>query len=270
VSEELAFEQVLRQGRAVDLDKRTTRAAAGLVHRAGHQLLARAAFALYQDRRLAAGHIRHQVEQFAHLGIPAHEAAEPVTGTQLLAQGGHLGHVTQYQRNAQRRSIPIQQRSGPQQDMAPLAIRQLNRGLEIDDGLSRDQRLLQHVLGAGLVPEQFADQNAGQLLAASTQDFLRRGVHGQDVEVGIQGEDPLPQGIYDRQHARRVDLGQEAGDGQARPVALHILVHWLPFKTMLQATYMLQQYRCKPHPAQAWPDVPPVPVQVFFPFNPLL
>ena len=65
-----------------------------------------------------------------------------MTGTQLLAQGGHLGHVTEYQCDAQRRSIPIQQGSSPQKDMAPLTIYNVKRGTWHTHTLSKDASVL--------------------------------------------------------------------------------------------------------------------------------
>ena len=62
VAEQLALEQALREGRAVDLDERPCRAGAGGVDRRGQQLLARAALAADQHGRWAgrdlAGHAR--------------------------------------------------------------------------------------------------------------------------------------------------------------------------------------------------------------------
>ena len=51
VAEELAFEQALRQGGAVDLDERPCRAGTGLMDRRGQQFLARAALAPDQHGR---------------------------------------------------------------------------------------------------------------------------------------------------------------------------------------------------------------------------
>ena len=52
VAEQLALEQALRQGGAVDLDERPARARAGLVDRRGQELLARAALAPDQHGRV--------------------------------------------------------------------------------------------------------------------------------------------------------------------------------------------------------------------------
>src|SRR5439155_23976196 len=58
VPEQLALENPLGERGAVDREIRTVGAAAALVQRAGDQLLARAAFAGDEDRRLRGGDLR--------------------------------------------------------------------------------------------------------------------------------------------------------------------------------------------------------------------
>src|SRR5205823_2555113 len=58
MAKKLALQQRLGKSRAVQTDKRTVLARAGVVNGAGHQFLAHTAFAPDQDRRVGGGHAR--------------------------------------------------------------------------------------------------------------------------------------------------------------------------------------------------------------------
>ena len=66
MSEQLAFEQMLGNRRAIDNDKRPPGARAVVVDRAGDDFLASAALAEQQDRAVAVGHGPDHIEDCAH------------------------------------------------------------------------------------------------------------------------------------------------------------------------------------------------------------
>ena len=66
VAEELAFDQRVGNGRAVDLDKRPLEAGAVFVNRPGDQLLARPRLPVDQDRRVGIGHLGNHPEEILH------------------------------------------------------------------------------------------------------------------------------------------------------------------------------------------------------------
>ena len=84
VAEELALEETLRQGRAVDLDEGAALARREVVYRVGYELLAYARLAGDEDARLGRRHAADEVEYLLHLRARAHHAAR-------LALGLHLG-----------------------------------------------------------------------------------------------------------------------------------------------------------------------------------
>src|SRR5438132_9434250 len=65
VAEQLALQQALRQGRAMDLDERPRRARAGVMDRRRQQLLPGAALAPDQDGRGARGHLAGHADHLA-------------------------------------------------------------------------------------------------------------------------------------------------------------------------------------------------------------
>src|SRR5204863_5673599 len=68
VAEELALEQRLRDGGAVERDERLSGARAPIVDRLRDELLAGAALAGDEDRRLERRHGEHRAEDLLHLG----------------------------------------------------------------------------------------------------------------------------------------------------------------------------------------------------------
>src|SRR3546814_15681616 len=83
MAEELALQQVFRDGRAVDRDEGTLGARAELVQRAGEQLLSSSAFADDEDRDVG----RRQAGDVAagpqHIGIRGHHAGPGWLGLTL-------------------------------------------------------------------------------------------------------------------------------------------------------------------------------------------
>ncbi len=71
VAEELALQQALREGAAVDGDERSVRARARGVDRVGDQLLSRACFAEQQDRRVCLRCSPHQLRDRPQSAAPA-------------------------------------------------------------------------------------------------------------------------------------------------------------------------------------------------------
>src|SRR5687768_2731656 len=83
VAEELAFEQCLGERRAVETDERPFLARAGIMHRAGDQFLADAAFAADQHRRATRRRALNLLLQFRNAAAGADDFA---LDRQLLAQ----------------------------------------------------------------------------------------------------------------------------------------------------------------------------------------
>ena len=83
VAEELALEEALREGRAVDLDEGPSRARREVVDGVRHELLAHAALARDEDARLGGGHAPDEVEDLLHAGARADDGARPLLGLDL-------------------------------------------------------------------------------------------------------------------------------------------------------------------------------------------
>src|SRR5207244_669018 len=86
VSEELALDEVRRDGSAIDDDHRTFRASAALDELRGDELLAGAALAVDQDVDLARGDALEHREEALHDGALPDDAAE-------LRRHGDAAHV---------------------------------------------------------------------------------------------------------------------------------------------------------------------------------
>ena len=92
VAEEFAFQQVFRQGRAVDGHKRVVLAAAVEMERAGYQLLARAALALDEDGAVGVGHLGDQIIDLLHLRAGADDVLKFVAVLELLLEIDVFAH----------------------------------------------------------------------------------------------------------------------------------------------------------------------------------
>ena len=90
VAEQLAFQQRLGQRRAGDRDEGFGGAVAGVVDRARHQLLARAALALDEHGAAQAGNLARQLEDLLHARVLGDDVAKVVLAGQLFAQDGVL------------------------------------------------------------------------------------------------------------------------------------------------------------------------------------
>ena len=86
VTEQLGFEQVLLQRRAVHLDEVARRPQRVVMDRAGDQLLAGAGFAANQHGRIALGHLADHVEDAAERLAAADDLVEVVVLLPLVAQ----------------------------------------------------------------------------------------------------------------------------------------------------------------------------------------
>ena len=76
MAEQFAFEQVLRDGRAIDGDEGRGGAGAALVQALGQQFLARSARSQQHDRRAGGCHALDHAGDFQHLGRCRDQAAE--------------------------------------------------------------------------------------------------------------------------------------------------------------------------------------------------
>ena len=100
VAEQLAFDQLLGDGRAVDLHERRGRARAGGVNGVRHQLLARPALAVDQHAPVGGGHQRELLAQRLHgHALPDDAVARAAVGAQAAVLDGQpavfqrvLGH----------------------------------------------------------------------------------------------------------------------------------------------------------------------------------
>ncbi len=86
VAEQLRLDQVLRDGRAVDLDERPFGPLAVVVDGVGDQLLAGAVLTLDEDVRFARRHALDELEEVLHLLALADDVLELVAILQLLLQ----------------------------------------------------------------------------------------------------------------------------------------------------------------------------------------
>ena len=91
VPEELGFEQVLRNGGAVDGDKRTIGPRAQHVQRAGKQLFAGPAFTLEEHGRVGAGRALQLDRHLLQPRILADDLRRPAPGRQLLLEQDVFG-----------------------------------------------------------------------------------------------------------------------------------------------------------------------------------
>ena len=165
VAKQFRLDQVLRQGRAVDLDERALRPAAAHVNGVGDQFLADAVLAVDQDIGIALGHGIDQVEQLAHLLAAADHVSEGILPAHLFLQPLVLG------------SLHLQAGSAIQD-------RQQAAGIQVG--------LLDEVEGASLA----GFERAGDGADTTDHDHLRRGVDGLElpeqrnaVDVGQQDVD---------------------------------------------------------------------------------
>ncbi len=91
VAEELAFDEVGRQGGAIDLDERPLPASAGTVNRPGDQLLARAGFSEDEGGRIGGGNLIHLVEHVFQCIAAADDLLKIVYGADFLLEVGTFG-----------------------------------------------------------------------------------------------------------------------------------------------------------------------------------
>src|SRR5439155_10955501 len=84
VAEQLGFNQIFGNRRAVDLDERALRPLAVVMNRVGNELLAGSVLPLDQDVRIPAGHAFDQLEHFVHLLALADDVPEPELSLELL------------------------------------------------------------------------------------------------------------------------------------------------------------------------------------------
>src|SRR5437867_9864876 len=90
VAEELALEQRLLEGGAIDREKRALCPPALAMDRARDELLPGAGLALDQHRDRRGGGALHQAEDLRHRGPRAHDLGEPVPSRQVATKGADL------------------------------------------------------------------------------------------------------------------------------------------------------------------------------------
>jgi len=87
VAEQLALQEILRDGAAVDCDEGVRGAWAARVDRPRHQLLAGACLALDQHRDVGGGHALDEVQDLLHLGSLRDDAADRLEAFDLHLEG---------------------------------------------------------------------------------------------------------------------------------------------------------------------------------------
>jgi len=86
MAEHLVAQQFLGKGPAVDGEQRPLVAAAALVDKAGHQLLAGPRFAGQHDIAVSGGHLPGRIQELFHLRVGADQLGAGLVVLQLLAQ----------------------------------------------------------------------------------------------------------------------------------------------------------------------------------------
>src|SRR2546428_457730 len=92
VPKAVRLQQILRQRAAIDRDERSELPPAVEMERAGHQFLARAAFAKDQDGAVGIGDALDQLEDLLHAGGGSDDLTELIFFTELFAQVDVLGN----------------------------------------------------------------------------------------------------------------------------------------------------------------------------------
>ena len=93
VAEELALEEAIRKGAAVDGNEVALRPSALIVNRFRHQLLSGATLAEDHNRNVGVGNLPNGVEDLVHRRGVAHDPRETFLGAQQTAQAVELGDV---------------------------------------------------------------------------------------------------------------------------------------------------------------------------------
>ena len=95
VAEKLAFEQTFGQGRAVDRNEQGTLAVTLVVNGLGHELLADAAFALNQNRKVAGRKLDDFGKKFAHGQLTTDDVLKLIRGQRMAAQDSQLRNIAE-------------------------------------------------------------------------------------------------------------------------------------------------------------------------------
>ena len=104
VAEEFAFEEVRREGRAVDGHEGAVAAVAGVVNALGEEFFPRAAFPLNQDGGVVFGHDGCPLDDFFHIAVDGLDVLEVMDGghaglgqfiADVFFQSLQLGHVAE-------------------------------------------------------------------------------------------------------------------------------------------------------------------------------
>ena len=175
IAEQLALQQRLRDGRAIDGDERFSLPGALVMQGLSHQVLARPVLAFQQNRgRLAAGHLAHEAQHLLHGGrigdhLPLHR--RQLFGD-VLDGGRHAFHFP----------AVVEYRRGPNQHhpLAPLPGVQVHHPMR--QGGRGMQTLHQAATGFALpAVECLAAAQTHHLRRLDYEQFLRRPVHPGDL-----------------------------------------------------------------------------------------
>jgi len=118
ISEQLGFQQILRDGGAVHLDKRFLRAAAGRMQHLGTQVFTGTRGPFDQNGGVGVGDDAHHFENPAHGGVPADHVVTGVAALHHLVQLVHEGEILEYGQPSDNRCLFIAQghEIGPDRD----------------------------------------------------------------------------------------------------------------------------------------------------------
>ena len=173
MAEKLGFEEVFRQGAAIDGDEGGELAAAVEMEGAGDQFLAGAAFAQDEDGAVGVGHALDHLEDVLHLGGIADELVELVFFLELLFEVDVLGNGVVVGEGAADAEAEIIHLEGLLQIIEGALFHRVHRRL--DGGVGGDDDdggggiegagLLQNfqAVGAGFVQIQVGDDQFGTL-----------------------------------------------------------------------------------------------------------
>ena len=195
IAEELHFEKLARNGRAVDHDKGPVGVPACVVDRLGQHLLAAPALALDQDIALIAGKLCRQGQGLFHAVVFGENAAEGENGA---VAGELVDRADQLGLRAKRDAV------------GPFIFRQRGDNDAAVDGLITDMQ--GHVVrdeGFAAFPvfvfqadalDDALQSYAAQSRKVGLQQFLRCAVHPEGLAILVQEQDAVPAALQRRVH----------------------------------------------------------------------
>ena len=176
VAEQFAFQQILRDGRAVDRQKSLRMALAVMIYGPRHQLLARAAFPRDQRRRVASGQLPDDLENRLHSFAPPDDPQVVILRFQQRLVGNHPAHVPGRLEGVEHDLLEARHVEGFEQVIVSPQLHRLDGRLRRAVGRHHDD----HLLGVHLAQP-----------AKSVQAAHAAHPHVHDHQVGFEPGDQL-------------------------------------------------------------------------------